>query len=78
MRNQMAPDRKSAEQVFITVSGGVAYVAQAPETVNVHIIDYDELKADFEPAFLRLSPEAQAFCRQSDEFSPGTRSSHDE
>lgn len=49
------------QDVFITVAGGVAYVADAPGSVRVHIIDYDDLKDDFQFAFDRLSPEGQAF-----------------
>lgn len=49
------------EHVFVTVVGGVAYVAKAPESVQVHVIDYDDLAAGFGPTFGALSPEAKAF-----------------
>jgi hypothetical protein len=52
--------------VFITVAGGVAYVASAPESVKVHIIDYDNLKADFDKTFQQLAPAAQDYYRQTE------------
>lgn len=58
----------SREHIFVTVVGGVAYVAEAT-TVNVHIIDYDDLKADFEGAFGRLSPEERAFYDRNEKAS---------
>lgn len=68
MQNQRAFDAPVVQHVFVTVSGGVAYVASAPEAVKVHVIDYDNIEADFEAAFRHLSPEAQAFYRQSEEI----------
>jgi hypothetical protein len=56
----------TSENVFITVSGGVAYLASAPETIKVHIIDYDNLGEDFDTTFNYLSPEAQAFYEWSE------------
>lgn len=51
--------------VFVTVAGGVAYVARTPPNVKVHIIDYDDLKADFKHTFDQLSSEAQSFYRET-------------
>lgn len=51
--------------VFVTVAGGVAYVARTPPNVKVHIIDYDDLKVDFKQAFDQLSSEAQSFYRET-------------
>jgi hypothetical protein len=53
---------------FITVSGGVAYVAHEPDAVRVHIIDFDDLKCDFGDAFPRLSEEARAFYWQTQDI----------
>jgi hypothetical protein len=61
MQNQLATNISQAQNVFITVAGGVAYVAQSPESVKVYIIDCDDLRADFDLTFGRLAPEAQAF-----------------
>ena len=57
------PTRQSGlpTDVFVTVSGGVAYVADAPDGVRVHVLDYDDLKCDFGESFRRLSPEARSF-----------------
>jgi hypothetical protein len=49
------------QHVFITVSGGVAYIASAPKSVTVHIIDYDDLKADFNQTFAQFTPAEKAF-----------------
>lgn len=49
--------------VFVTVAGGFAYVASAPESVKVHIIDYDDLKADFDQTFAQFSPRARRILR---------------
>jgi hypothetical protein len=54
-------DQSAKLQVFITVVGGVAYVAEAPEGVDVHIVDYDDLKEDFGATFRSLSPEEKEF-----------------
>jgi hypothetical protein len=70
MQNQPVSDAEVIQHVFITVAGGVAYVANSPELVKVHVIDYDELKADFEIAFNRLSPEAQAYYRERENGLP--------
>ncbi len=61
--SEKAPRRIDKEQVYITVSGGVAYVAQTPENVEVRIIDFDNLKADYNGAIASLSPEERAFLR---------------
>jgi len=58
--------RTAGKDVFINVSGGVAYVAEAPDGVEVHIIDYDDLESNFEKSFRQLSPAAQAFCLQAE------------
>ena len=58
------------QNVFITVAGGVAYVAEVPDSVRVHIIDYDDLRDDFQFAFGRLSPEEQAFYWRLEEALP--------
>lgn len=68
MRPKRASSAANPHDVFITVSGGVAYVGRAPESVKVHIIDYDDLKADFQAAFNSLSAEAQAFYREIEEM----------
>ena len=67
MKNQLAPNTTATHHVFVTVAGGVAYMAKAPENVEVHIIDYDDLEADFELTFSRLSSEAQAFYLRTEE-----------
>src|SRR5271165_1868112 len=36
---------------FVTVSGGVAYVAKTSPDVKVHLIDYDNLESDFGATF---------------------------
>ncbi len=61
MHNRPASSVTKLQDVFITVSGGVAYVAQAPESVKVHIIDYDDLGSDFGRTFSKLAPEARSF-----------------
>jgi len=61
MQNQPSPNGTTANHVFITVAGGVAYIAQAPESVQVHVIDYDDLEADFGRTFGSMSSEARAF-----------------
>jgi spore coat polysaccharide biosynthesis protein SpsF (cytidylyltransferase family) len=50
--------------VFITVSGGVAYVCDdtVPAGIRVEIIDFDNLKESANE-FARLSPEAQAYVK---------------
>jgi hypothetical protein len=45
-------------------------VAKASEGVKIHVIDYDDLKADFEKTFSRLSPEAQAYYRRAEDALP--------
>ena len=35
------PTRRIKDRVVIEVRGGVAYVAQAPPEIEVHIVDYD-------------------------------------
>ena len=51
--------------IFITVSGGVAYVCEdtVPAGVRVEIIDFDNLNESADE-FARLSPEAQAYVRE--------------
>jgi len=51
---------------FVTVSGGVAYMVQEPAKVRVHLIDYDDLQADFTRTFDQLSAEAQAFYSENE------------
>jgi spore coat polysaccharide biosynthesis protein SpsF (cytidylyltransferase family) len=48
--------------IFITVSGGVAYVCEdtVPAGVRVEIIDFDNLKESADE-YTRLSPEAQVY-----------------
>jgi spore coat polysaccharide biosynthesis protein SpsF (cytidylyltransferase family) len=50
--------------IFITVSGGVAYVCEdtVPAGVRVEIIDFDNLN-DSPDEHRRLSPEARAYVR---------------
>ena len=59
MQDSLQPE--NVAHVFVTVAGGVAYVAQAPENTRVHIIDFDDLGSDFETAFGKFSPEEKAF-----------------
>lgn len=63
---QFGSDADPMPEVFVTVRGGVAYLAEAPESVEVHIIDYDDLNDDFVSAFNRLSPVEQAFYRRTE------------
>ena len=51
--------------IFITVSGGVAYVCEdtVPAGVRVEIIDFDNLN-DSADEYGRLSPESQAYVRK--------------
>ena len=51
--------------IFITVSGGVAYVREdtVPRGTRVEIIDFDNLNASVEE-YSRLSPEAQSYVKQ--------------
>jgi hypothetical protein len=70
MNNQPVSDAAAMQHVFVTVVGGVAYVAKASEGVKIHVIDYDDLKADFEKTFSRLSPEAQAYYRRAEDALP--------
>ena len=72
MQKQSVPNDTATQHVFVTVAGGVAYVAGVPETVAVHIIDYDDLKADFEFTFNQLSPEAQDFYRRAEQAVVGS------
>jgi spore coat polysaccharide biosynthesis protein SpsF (cytidylyltransferase family) len=48
--------------IFVTVSGGVAYVCEGtvPVGVRVEIIDFDNLNESVDE-YARLSPEAQAY-----------------
>jgi spore coat polysaccharide biosynthesis protein SpsF (cytidylyltransferase family) len=48
--------------IFITVSGGVAYVCEdtVPAGIQVEIIDFDNLN-DCPDEYGRLSPEARAY-----------------
>jgi len=57
---------KSQESViFITVSGGVAYVCEdtVPPGTRVEIIDFDNLNESAEE-YARLSPEARSYVKQ--------------
>jgi hypothetical protein len=51
--------------IFITVSGGVAYVREAtvPRGIRVEIVDFDNLNESAEE-YSRLSPEAQSYVKQ--------------
>jgi len=51
--------------IFITVSGGVAYVCEdtVPHGTRVEIIDFDHLNESVDE-FARLSPEAQSYVKQ--------------
>lgn len=64
MTNSITNSVERIQHVFVTIAGGVGYVARAPENIEVHIIDYDDLKADFDETFKGLSPEAQSFYRE--------------
>jgi hypothetical protein len=50
--------------IFVTVSGGVAYVCEdsVPVATRVEIIDFDNLSESADE-YARLSPEAQAYVR---------------
>lgn len=61
-----APGSAVIHHVYVTVSGGVAYIAQAPKGVEVHILDYDNLKADFDATFSKFSREEREFYRSND------------
>lgn len=61
MSDQNMSDLSAKLHVFVTVVGGVAYVAEAPDSVEVHIIDYDDLKEDFGATFRSLSVEEREF-----------------
>lgn len=75
MRNEPPPEALDTMHVIITVSGGIPYVAQAPKTVNVHIIDYDDLSADFNRTFGQLSSEAKAYYLKTEESLPDSSGS---
>jgi hypothetical protein len=51
--------------IFITVSGGVAYVREdtVPHGTRVEIIDFDNLNESVDE-YARLSPEAQSYVTQ--------------
>ena len=51
--------------IFITVSGGVAYVQEdtVPRGTRVEIIDFDNLNESADE-YARLSPEAQSYVKQ--------------
>ena len=52
------------EKIFITVSGGVAYVCEdtVPRGTRVEIIDFDNLNESADE-YARLSPEAQSYVK---------------
>ena len=66
MTNAITNCAEEIQHVFVTVAGGVGYVAKTLKNIEVHIIDYDDLEADFDETFKRLSPEAQSFYREMD------------
>ncbi len=53
-----------ANVIFVTVSGGVAYVCEdtVPRGIRVEIIDFDNL-AESADEHARLSPEATAYVK---------------
>jgi spore coat polysaccharide biosynthesis protein SpsF (cytidylyltransferase family) len=59
----MAESKESV--IFITVSGGVAYVQEdtVPRGTRVEIIDFDNLNESTDE-YARLSPEAQIYVKQ--------------
>jgi hypothetical protein len=58
---QNSTKETAVRHVFITVAGGVAYVAKAPENTAVHIIDHDDIESDPELTLRNLSPAERAF-----------------
>lgn len=50
------------QHAFVEVAGGVAYVTDCPPHVKVHVINHDDLDADFEFSYSRLAFEAQSYC----------------
>jgi hypothetical protein len=52
---------EEVSHVFVTVAGGVAYVARAPKNVLVHIIDYDDIACDAHSALRNFTSEEMAF-----------------
>ena len=49
---------EGAQHVFITVSGGVAYAANVPPGIRVHILDYDDIAANRQFTLAQYAPEA--------------------
>ncbi|MGD1105597.1 MAG: hypothetical protein ABR865_01025 [Terracidiphilus sp.] len=57
-------DRQTVSHVFVTVAGGVAYVAKAPKGVAVHIIDYDDIASDAQSTLRNFTSEEMAFYKE--------------
>ncbi len=55
----------SEKIIFVTVSGGVAYVCEdtVPPGITVEIIDFDNLKESVDE-YARLSAEARAYVKE--------------
>ncbi len=52
--------------VYVTVRGGVAYEAQVPDGVKLHILDFDNLAADRDTTLAGYSNEEQLFISRFD------------
>ncbi len=64
MSDLAAPNRKQAEQtqhVYVTVRGGVAYAAQVPDGIELHILDFDNLNSDYEATLASYSEDERSF-----------------
>jgi hypothetical protein len=63
--NEGVSIQMNEKRVFVTVSGGVAYVCEdsVPSEIKVEILDFDNIREA--PAEMeRLSPAARAYIRQ--------------
>ncbi len=66
MGGKVDSERKEIRHAFVTISGGVGEVAESPEDVKIHLIDYDNITED--PAIAKewLSDLELEFIRKND------------
>lgn len=55
---------KKKLHVYITVSGGVAYAADVPDSVEAHILDCDDLRSDRSTTLATYSQEEREFLKK--------------
>lgn len=63
----------ASKTILVVVSGGIAEAVDAtvPKDYEVEIIDYDNLKADFDNEFAALSLDAQRYVREQEDSQHG-------